>query len=231
MRFFASDQVDDLHIGVCRALDVLIHLLDDEFGFHEVGVVESLTIDPLQRVVRQCCRKCCLLLLVSRARNADRVDVRRDQEIRPFKLPCFEVVAVLLDVELRCLANNLRDATVALGEFPGKDLSFSSFVVESFFHLSHLVVHDGLHHHPLILVLHLQQFSNRGVNAFRDHQWWNLLYVCGSVFVDVVGVFAIDFVVTAIYVVFAAVVDDVLDVVFIVEVESDVVFIGCHLDW
>jgi hypothetical protein len=83
---------------------VLINLLDDEFGFHEVGVVEPLTIDPLQRVVRQCCRKCCLLLLVSRARDADRVDVRRDQEIRPFELPGFEVVAVLLDVELRCLA-------------------------------------------------------------------------------------------------------------------------------
>ncbi len=46
----------------------------------------------------------------------------------------------------------------------------------------------------------------------------------GSVFLDVVGVFAID-------VVFAAVVDDVLDVVVIVEVESDVIFIGCHPDW
>ena len=94
---------------------MLINLLDDEFGFHEVGVVESLTIDPLQRVIRQCCRKCCLLLLVSCARDADRVDVRRDQEISPLELPGFEVVPVLLDVELRCLANNFRDATVAFG--------------------------------------------------------------------------------------------------------------------
>ena len=73
-------------------------------------------------------------------------------------------------------------------------------------------------------MLHLQQFGNCWVESWRNHQWWDLLYICGSVFVDVVDVFAVD-------VVFAAVVDDVLDVVFIVEVESDVVSVGCHLDW
>ena len=42
--FLASDQLDDLHIGICRALNVLINLLDDEFSFSEVVRVEPLSV-------------------------------------------------------------------------------------------------------------------------------------------------------------------------------------------
>jgi hypothetical protein len=42
--FLAADELDDLHIGVCRALNVLIDLLDDEFGFSEVVRVEPLSV-------------------------------------------------------------------------------------------------------------------------------------------------------------------------------------------
>jgi hypothetical protein len=42
--FLAADELDDLHIGVCRALNVLINLLDDEFGFSEVVRVEPLSV-------------------------------------------------------------------------------------------------------------------------------------------------------------------------------------------
>ena len=82
--------------------------------------------------------KCCLLLFDSGARDAAQVDVRWDQEVSRFELPCFKFVPVLLHIKLQCLENNLWDATVALGEFPGKDVSFSSFVVKSSFHLSKL---------------------------------------------------------------------------------------------
>jgi hypothetical protein len=87
-------------------LDVLINLLDDEFGFHEVGVVKFLTVDPLQSVVRQCGHECSLGLFFFDCCPVNRVDVRRDEEDNPFELPRFEVVPVLLEVKLRSLANN-----------------------------------------------------------------------------------------------------------------------------
>ncbi len=42
--FLAADELDDLHIGVCRALNVLINLLDDEIGFSEVVRVKPLSV-------------------------------------------------------------------------------------------------------------------------------------------------------------------------------------------
>ncbi len=68
-------------------------------------------------------------LFVSGARNADLLEVRQDEEISPFS--GFKVVPVVLHVKLWCIANNLRDSTVALGKFHGNELSFSSFVVKS----------------------------------------------------------------------------------------------------
>ena len=42
--FLAADELDNLHIGICRALNVLINLLDDEIGFSEVVRVKPLSI-------------------------------------------------------------------------------------------------------------------------------------------------------------------------------------------
>jgi hypothetical protein len=42
--FLAADELDDLHIGVCRALNVLFNLLDDEIGFSEVVRVKPLSV-------------------------------------------------------------------------------------------------------------------------------------------------------------------------------------------
>jgi hypothetical protein len=42
--FLAANELNDLHIGVGRALNVLINLLDDEFGFSEVVRVKPLSV-------------------------------------------------------------------------------------------------------------------------------------------------------------------------------------------
>ncbi len=42
--FLAADELDNLHIGICCALNVLIDLLDDEIGFSEVVRVKPLSV-------------------------------------------------------------------------------------------------------------------------------------------------------------------------------------------
>ncbi len=152
-------------------------------------------------------------------RPVDRVDVRRDEEIGPFELPRFEVVPVFLEVELRSLANNFWTITVAVFELLGKFESFSPFVVESGFQIEliRLVVsfhlgHEGLHHGHL----HVEQICCCWIDAFRDGELRHLLNMCDSVFA----------------VLKAVVVSDVVFGIFdVVEVESDIVSVGCHLDW
>jgi hypothetical protein len=94
---------------------------------------------------------------------------------------------------------------------------FSSFVVESGLQIEliRLVVsfhlgHEGLHH----VHLHVQQICGCLIDAFRDGELRHLLNVCGSVFTVLKAVIVFDV---------------VFGIVDVVEVESDVIFVGCHL--
>jgi len=49
--FLPANELHDLHIRVCRTLNVFINFFDDEVGFSEVVEAETLTVEPLQGVV------------------------------------------------------------------------------------------------------------------------------------------------------------------------------------
>ncbi len=154
-------------------------------------------------------------MLLFNRRSGDRVDVGPDEEVIPLELPCFEVLSVFIEIKLRSLANDLR-TVVAILELFGKLVSFSSFVVESFlqlelirlvvaFHLSHHVLHHGH--------LHREQVCSCLIKAFGNGKLRHLLLPVSAVLKPVV------------------VSKVVLDVVVVVDIEPDVVFV-CrrHLD-
>ncbi len=132
----------------------------------------------------------------------DRVDFGRDEEVVPFELPHFEVFSVFFEVKLPSLADDLWTINVVVLELLGKLVSFASLVVESFLQLELI---------RLVVALHREQVCGCLIDAFGNGKLRHLLLPVSAVLKPVVS-------------------DVVLDVVFIVEVELDVVFVCCHLD-
>ncbi len=49
--FLSSDELNNLYVCICCALDVFVNLLNDELGFPEFLRIETLSVQPLQCVV------------------------------------------------------------------------------------------------------------------------------------------------------------------------------------
>ena len=129
--FFSSDELDNLHVRVCCALDVLLHLRDGELSFLEVVWLKPLAVEPFEGVIGECGSECCFLLLFFDCRCRDGVYVRRDEEVFPFQFPSFEIVSVFLQVELGGFAVVFGTTVVASGEFLGEFLLLVELCLES----------------------------------------------------------------------------------------------------
>ncbi len=143
--FLPADELHNLHIKG-RTWNVFINFFDDEVGFSEVVEAKTAFL---------------MALMFDETRKSFHFSFHISKLLRSFSMT------------QGSLAHDFWCGAVTFGKLTSEKSSHSGFVVESFFHLSHLCGHEGLHHGHL----HLEQVGCGGIDTIRDGNLGDVQYV------------------------------------------------------